>query len=198
MPSPLILASASPRRRQLLEQLGLAFVIAEQDIDESRRSGEPALDYVQRMAREKAASALISQKSDAIVIAADTSVICDDEVLGKPVDERDALRMLRQLSGREHTVLSAVVVARGGEQHATVSASIVRFRQISDGEAAAYWRTGEPLGKAGGYAIQGYGAVFVQQLQGSYSGVMGLPLFETAALLQEFGISCLPVEAAHA
>ena len=195
MTRSLILASASPRRRQLLEQLGLVFIVAEQNMDESRRAGESAHDYVLRMASEKAGAGLATCADGAIVIGADTSVVCDGDVLGKPEDAADGWRMLQRLSGREHEVMSAVTVAQGARQQSRLSTSRVTFRPISAVEAQAYWETGEPSGKAGGYAIQGLGAIFIQHLQGSYSGVMGLPLFETAALLQEFGIPCLAVPA---
>lgn len=197
MPAPsLILASASPRRRALLAQLGLHFTVLEQDIDESRRAGESPADYVQRMAREKAASARRAiQQDDCIIIGADTSVVLDDRVMGKPRDELDARRMLLQLSGREHAVLSAVTVSSAVASETALSESRVAFRDISPMEAAAYWATGEPVGKAGGYAIQGLAAVFIRQLSGSYSGVMGLPLFETAQLLQLFGINSLSMQA---
>jgi septum formation protein len=192
----IILASASARRRKLLSQIGVRFTVRSQDIDESIRSGELANDYVTRMAQEKAGSALNALRvsedsSDAVVLAADTSVVCDADVLGKPVNEADAVGMLRLLSGREHRVLSAVTLATQVNQRTVLSESRVRFREISLDEAQQYYRSGEPMGKAGAYAIQGYAAVFVEQLIGSYSGVMGLPLFETAQLLAEFSV---PVE----
>lgn len=189
----IILASASARRQELLSQIGVGFIVRRQDIDESIRSGEPAKDYVIRMAQEKADSALralhVSKDSkDNVVLAADTSVVCDADVLGKPVDESDAVAMLRTLSGREHRVLSAVTLATQKKQRTLLSESWVRFREISVKEAQRYYRSGEPQGKAGAYAIQGYAAIFVEQLTGSYSGVMGLPLFETAQLLTEFSV----------
>jgi septum formation protein len=192
----IILASASARRQELLSQIGVRFTVRSQDIDESIRSGELANDYVTRMAQEKAGSALNALRvsedsSDAVVLAADTSVVCDADVLGKPVNEADAVGMLRLLSGREHRVLSAVTLATQVNQRTVLSESRVRFREISLDEAQQYYRSGEPMGKAGAYAIQGYAAVFVEQLIGSYSGVMGLPLFETAQLLAEFSV---PVE----
>ena len=187
----IILASASARRQELLSQIGVRFTVRSQDIDESIRSGELANDYVTRMAQEKAGSALNALRvnedsSDAVVLAADTSVVCDADVLGKPANEADAVGMLRLLSGREHRVLSAVTLATQVNQRSVLSESRVRFREISIDEAQQYYRSGEPMGKAGAYAIQGYAAVFVEQLIGSYSGVMGLPLFETAQLLAEF------------
>jgi septum formation protein len=127
------------------------------------------------------------------VLAADTSVVCDATVLGKPLDEADAVDMLRRLSGREHRVLSAVTLSTQDKQRTVLSESRVRFREISTEEAQQYYRSGEPLGKAGAYAIQGYAAVFVEQLVGSYSGVMGLPLFETAQLLAEFSVPMQPI-----
>lgn len=192
----LILASASPRRRALLEQLGVQFSVREQDINESRQVGESPADYVQRMAQEKAASALRSlPRKKCIVIGADTSVVLDDLVLGKPRDELHGRQMLLQLSGREHQVMSAVTVCSPAASETALSVSRVTFRAISPLEACSYWATGEPIGKAGGYAIQGLGAVFVKHLAGSYSGVMGLPLFETALLLKMFGIDSLPLQA---
>ena len=189
----IILASASARRQELLSQIGVRFTVRSQDIDESIRIGELANDYVIRMAQEKANSALsalcvIKESSDTLVLAADTSVVCDARVLGKPLDEADAVDMLRCLSGREHRVLSAVTLATQDKQRTVLSESQVIFREISVAEAQQYYRSGEPQGKAGAYAIQGYAAVFVEQLIGSYSGVMGLPLFETAQLLAEFSV----------
>jgi septum formation protein len=189
----IILASASARRQALLSQIGVRFTVRSQDIDESIRSGELANDYVTRMAQEKAGSALNALRvsedsSDAVVLAADTSVVCDADVLGKPANEADAVGMLRLLSGREHRVLSAVTLATQVNQRTVLSESRVRFREISIDEAQQYYRSGEPMGKAGAYAIQGYAAVFVEQLIGSYSSVMGLPLFETAQLLAEFSV----------
>lgn len=192
----IILASASARRQELLNQIGVRFIVRSQDIDESVRPGELATDYVMRMAQEKAASALdtlqCGEAGAALVLAADTSVVCDEDVLGKPVDERDAVTMLCRLSGREHRVLSAVTLASKSRQRSLLSASRVKFREISPAEAREYYRSGEPEGKAGAYAIQGYAAIFVEQLVGSYSGVMGLPLYETAQLLAEFGVPALP------
>ena len=187
----IILASASSRRQELLTQIGVRFTVRSQYIDESIRIGELANDYVSRMAQEKANSALSAlcvtkDSSDTLVLAADTSVVCDATVLGKPRDEADAVDMLRRLSGREHRVLSAVTLSTQDKQRTVLSESRVRFCEISIEEAQQYYRSGEPLGKAGAYAIQGYAAVFVEQLVGSYSGVMGLPLFETAQLLAEF------------
>jgi septum formation protein len=186
--SPLLLASSSPRRRELLLRLGVAFQVRPQDIDESVLNLEKPYDYVQRVALDKALSALAANP-DALVLAADTSVIVDDQILGKPQDSGDALSMLNLLSNREHAVLTAVTLANSERQRSTVVRTTVNFRSISAAEAQRYWATGEPIGKAGGYAIQGFGAAFVESIEGSFSNVAGLPLFETAQYLQEFGVA---------
>jgi septum formation protein len=186
----LILASASPRRQELLSQIGVRFRVAAQDIDESGRAGEPGEAYVRRIASEKAHSALATLAENEVVLAADTTVLCDGQILGKPASESEAVAMLTQLSGREHQVLTAVTVADRDRQQQALGQARVSFRAISEAEARRYWASGEPRGKAGAYAIQGLAAVFVESLSGSYSAVVGLPLFETAALLEEFGINC--------
>ena len=186
--SPLLLASSSPRRRELLLRLGVAFQVRPQDIDESVLNVEKPYHYVQRVALGKALSALAANP-DALVLAADTSVIVDDQILGKPQDSGDALSMLNLLSNREHAVLTAVTLANSERQRSTVVRTTVNFRYISAAEAQRYWATGEPIGKAGGYAIQGFGAAFVESIEGSFSNVVGLPLFETAQYLQEFGVA---------
>jgi septum formation protein len=171
----------------LLNQLGLSATVLPANIDESKRPSETAEDYVLRMAMEKAVC-IAEQQPDAIVLGADTAVVLGQQVFGKPQSEVEGVQMLQQLSAGTHRVLSAVAVHGGdGLQHQLV-ASKVTFRSISLAEATAYWRSGEPADKAGGYAIQGLGAVFVESLNGSYSGVMGLPLFETAQLLAASGI----------
>lgn len=188
------LASASPRRSALLEQIGIAHVIAAAEIDESLRRGELPEDYVLRLSREKAA-AIVAQPAlsrGLPVLGADTSVVIGDVVLGKPATAAESRRMLEQLSGREHRVLSAVALHGGHGSMCRLSTTTVRFRPLSSDEIEAYWLSGEPRDKAGGYAVQGLAAVFVADLAGSYSGVMGLPLFETAALLAESGIHSLP------
>jgi septum formation protein len=187
----LILASASPRRRELLLQLGLEHVLLPQDIDESLRPGETPEAYVRRLALEKAR---VAQSDPACldslpVLAADTSVVCDGAVLGKPASLESAIGMLSMLSGREHQVMTAVAVARGTVVHDALSISRVRFRSIEREEMVAYWSSGEPRDKAGAYAVQGLGAMFISHIDGSYSGVMGLPLFETVQLLANFGIT---------
>tara|TARA_B100001123_G_scaffold366160_1_gene425632 strand:+ start:375 stop:971 length:597 start_codon:yes stop_codon:yes gene_type:complete len=187
--SLLILASASPRREKLLRQLGVNFVSEPQNIIEEKRIDESPEKFVKRMAEEKASSAFSKRKEkDIVVVASDTIVVCDKRVLGKPKDKSDGIKMLLTLSNKTHRVLSAVTVANTLRYKSTVSETSVSFREISEIEAECYWDSGEPEGKAGGYAIQGCGAVFVQSINGSYSGVMGLPLFQTAQLLSEFGI----------
>jgi len=189
-PPRLLLASASPRRRELLTQIGVSFTVAPQDLDESMQSQESATDMVQRLAREKAESALAANSAEQLVVlGADTIVVVNDqEVLGKPSGKDSALAMLAKLSGNEHSVYSAVTVANASGHQCAMSHTRVRFRAISANEREAYWASGEPAGKAGAYAIQGIGAVFVSHLVGSYSGVVGLPLFETTTLLQAYGI----------
>ncbi|MBV8145509.1 MAG: septum formation inhibitor Maf [Gammaproteobacteria bacterium] len=187
----LCLASASPRRRELLDQLGVPHVLATPEIDESVLPGEPAVDYVVRMARAKARIAH-PRGAGLPVLAADTTVVIDARICGKPADAEDAIGMLLRLSGRSHEVLTAVALAAAGDVRHRLSRSEVRFRHLTLAEAIAYWDTGEPRDKAGGYAVQGRGAVFVEHLAGSYSGVMGLPLFETAELLAAAGIAYWP------
>lgn len=184
----LCLASASPRRGELLHQIGVPHIVAGADIDEAMRPGESPRDYVARLARDKAL-AIRRGGQQLPVLAADTTVVVDGTVFGKPRDREQAIHMLGTLSGRAHEVLTAVVLADARGVAERLSSSSVRFRKIRPAECAAYWGTGEPRDKAGGYAIQGLGAVFIETLSGSYSGVMGLPLFETAQLLQAAGIA---------
>jgi len=181
------LASNSPRRRELLSQIGVAHIVLAADIDETVLPGELPQAYVVRLAREKAL-AIHRTRPQLPVLAADTTVVVDGRVFGKPRDRSDAIAMLLELAGRTHEVLTAVALANAQGVSERLSASTVRFRKISPEECAAYWETGEPRDKAGGYAIQGLGAVFVESLSGSYSAVMGLPLFETGELLQAAGI----------
>lgn len=194
----LYLASGSPRRRELLSQIGVPFVTLSAAIDESPLPNEPAHGYVERLALEKARAGLatLAQAADAVVLGADTAVVLDGQILGKPQDRPEALAMLAALSGREHQVLTAVALVSSTRSSAQVVASQVRFRPLQPGEAEAYWATGEPQDKAGSYGIQGLAAIFVSRLQGSYSAVVGLPLCETAQMLNEFAIPCwqsLPV-----
>ena len=191
----LYLASGSPRRRELLTQIGVPFSTVSAAIDETPLVNEAATAYVERLAREKARAGykhvMVSPPGDAFcVLGADTAVVLDGQILGKPVDEADALAMLMALSGREHEVLTAIALIDATRCETRVVRSTVRFRNISTQEAARYWASGEPLDKAGGYAIQGLGAVFVSGLEGSYSAVVGLPVCETAELLGHFGIPC--------
>ncbi|MBT2748531.1 MULTISPECIES: Maf family protein [unclassified Lysobacter] len=186
----LYLASQSPRRRELLGRLGLEFGLIDLDLPEHRQPGEPALEYVRRVAREKAGAGLLKVVANpsALVLGSDTEVVLDDEVFGKPRDAADAAAMLRKLSGRTHQVISAVSLVSPSREAQAVSISQVGFAELDDAAIERYVATGEPMGKAGAYAIQGYAQVFVSRLDGSYSGVMGLPLHETARLLREFGL----------
>jgi septum formation protein len=184
-PPVLVLASASPRRRELLWQIGVAHRIAVAGVDETPRAAESAADCVQRLALAKAKKVWTTGLP---VLGADTAVVLDGQLLGKPRDRHSALSMLTRLSGRSHRVLTAVALVDGRGSEVRLSDSEVRFRTLTADECARYWESGEPRDKAGGYAIQGLGAVFVSQLLGSYSGVMGLPLCETAALLDAAGV----------
>lgn len=184
-PPALVLASASPRRRELLWQIGVAHRVAVAGIDERPHAGESPAGCVQRLALAKAQQI---RPSGLPVLGADTVVVLDGEMLGKPHERDGALAMLARLSGRTHRVLTAVALVDARGQHLALSESEVQFRTLEATECARYWESGEPRDKAGGYAIQGLGAVFVSVLRGSYSGVMGLPLFETAALLDTAGV----------
>lgn len=188
--SPLYLASASPRRRELLEQIGVPVQRVSCAVDEQPRAGESAESYVQRVTRDKVQAGVARAPAGAVVLAADTVVVLDGTILGKPRDREDALHTLRSLSGREHQVMTAVAVARGADVQIRLVTSRVRFRPLAEAELTAYWETGEPRDKAGSYGIQGLAAVFVAHLEGSYSAVVGLPLMETAELLGRFGIRC--------
>ncbi|MFZ3206555.1 MAG: Maf family protein [Pseudomonas sp.] len=194
----LYLASGSPRRRELLTQIGVPFSPLIVPIDENLLPEEPPRAYVERLARAKAQAGLaaLADPRDAVVLGADTAVVLAGRILGKPQDRDEAVATLSALSGREHQVLTAVALASTTRVAARVVSSRVRFRRLTRAEIEAYWATGEPRDKAGSYGIQGLAAVFVSQLQGSYSAVVGLPLCETAELLAEFAIPCwqpLPV-----
>jgi septum formation protein len=186
------LASGSPRRRELLQQIGVTFRVIGAELDETAFQGESPLDYVSRLAEAKAAAGWERSRDlgSAPVLAADTAVVLDARILGKPAGLNDAMAMLLELSGRAHQVLTAVALRTAAGTLVEVSHSTVTFRSIDPSEARAYWETGEPSDKAGAYAIQGYAAIFISDLRGSYSGVMGLPLFETAALLKAAGVTC--------
>lgn len=193
----LYLASGSPRRRELLTQIALPFTTLIAPIDENQLPDETPHAYVERLARAKAQAglALLEPSTDAVVLGADTAVVLDGRILGKPANRDEAVATLSALSGREHQVLTAVALVSHAKTLVRVVASQVRFRPLGLAEIEAYWATGEPQDKAGSYAIQGLAAVFVSQMQGSYSAVVGLPLCETAEMLAEFAISCwqLPV-----
>jgi septum formation protein len=202
----LFLASGSPRRSELLMQIGVPFTRLVACVDETPLAGEPPAEYVARLAKAKAQAglAVLLQPAGAVVLGADTSVILAGQILGKPRDRADGLAMLAALSGTTHQVLTALALASVERCEVRMVSSRVSFRQLSTDEITAYWDSGEPLDKAGGYAIQGLGAVFVSHLEGSFSAVVGLPVCETAALLADFGIPCwqrpdptLISEAAH-
>ena len=192
MNKPMIcLGSASPRRAELLAQIGVPYVLETADIDESPKPSEAPEVYVLRMALEKA-EVLLARMSDLPVLAADTVVVIDGEILGKPKDQADGLAMLARLSGRTHQVLTAVALVepgREGRRASRLSVNKVAFRPMTEAECLSYWCTGEAADKAGAYGIQGYAAAFIEHLEGSFSGVMGLPLYETAELLREFGVN---------
>jgi septum formation protein len=190
MSARIVLASASPRRKSLLEQINIQAVIRPVDLDETPIAGETPLAYVQRIALEKAIICASVSQEKLPVLAADTAVVHADEIFGKPLNQAEGVRMLKRLSGRTHKVYSAVCLL-GKAQRVAVSITKVTFRPITEQEIFCYWQTGEPADKAGGYAIQGMAAAFIKTITGSYSGVMGLPLFETADLLAKEGINLL-------
>ncbi|XKH01417.1 Maf family nucleotide pyrophosphatase [Marinobacter nauticus] len=182
----LILASASPRRTELLTSIGVSFDVQPADIDETPGPDETAYDYVERLAREKAEAVALSSPHQ-LVMGSDTSVVLEGEILGKPATQAEARSMLARLSGNTHQVMTAVALVEKGRCQHVVSVTNVTFRQLEADEIDAYVATGEPMDKAGGYGIQGLGGIFVTDLQGSYSAVVGLPLQETAALLAQAG-----------
>ena len=181
----LLLASSSPRRREILAALGLEFDVLAVDVDETPLDKEDAAAMVLRLATDKARAGAAPGR---VVLAADTAVVLDGEIFGKPVDRDDALGMLERLSGREHEVLTGVAVCADGNIDTGLSRTRVQFRDIGRDEALAYWQSGEPADKAGAYGIQGLGGVFVSNIEGSYTGVVGLPVFEMACLLTRAGI----------
>jgi len=187
MPVQIILASSSPRRKELLDQIKVTYDVYPVDIDETPLPDERPLDYVQRLAAEKSAACREQFNIETPVLAADTAVILGSVIMGKPKDKADALAMLSQLSDKTHQVYSAVSL-RWREHSQAVSITEVTFRRLTEREILDYWHTGEPVDKAGGYAIQGMGGVFVESIKGSFSGVVGLPLFETAELFSKQGI----------
>ena len=183
----IILASASPRRKELLDQIKVTYKVHPVDLDESPLPDELPLDYVQRLAAEKSAACVAQLKTEIPVLAADTAVILGKVIMGKPKNQADALAMLTQLSGKTHQVYSAISLS-GREHSLAVSITEVTFRCLTEREMLDYWHSGEPVDKAGSYAIQGIGGLFVESIKGSFSGVVGLPLFETAELLSKQGI----------
>jgi len=187
----LYLASRSPRRQELLRQVGLRFEIVAAAVDERRSAGQSPADYALAMALAKARAGLRAVRPPATqpVLGADTDVVIDGEILGKPADRAHALDMLRRLAGRTHEVYSGVAVVQDGRAATALSVTRVSFGPITAAQAEGYWDSGEPAGKAGAYAIQGRGAQFVREIHGSYSGVVGLPLFETLGLLRGFGVA---------
>jgi len=190
MPVPTLhLASSSPRRKAILETLGLDFTSGGVDVDESRLDGESAEKMVMRLAEAKACA--IENGESGIVLGADTAVVLGEEVFGKPTDCEDALKTLARLSGNTHKVLTGVALVSAQGVRTALSSTAVQFREISPDEALAYWQSGEPCDKAGAYAIQGLGGVFVEAISGSYSGVVGLPVFETVRMLREAGLRVL-------
>lgn len=188
-PAPALrLASASPRRRQLLDLIGVPHVVTPADIDETPRAGERPDHYVMRLACEKG-KAVWDRQKNLPVLGADTTVVVDEHILGKPESEADAISMLGRLSGRVHVVHTGIALRMpDGREFMGISSTQVQFAHLTEAQMRAYWASGEPQGKAGAYAIQGLGAVFVSNLSGSYTGVMGLPLYETAEMLRAAGI----------
>jgi septum formation protein len=182
-----VLASASPRRRELLNLIGIAHEVRPANIDETMRPREAPRRYAERLAREKA-SAIATRDPDLITIGADTVVVISRKVLGKPADADDAARMLRMLSGREHTVITAVAVSRGRKLRSAIEEVRVKFRRLRDDEIDAYIAMGEPMDKAGAYGIQGYGATIVERVEGDYFAVMGLPLVRLVGLMRDVGV----------
>jgi septum formation protein len=186
------LASASPRRQELLRQIGVEFEAIPSNIHEEQAIGEPPTDYVMRVARDKArhVAGLIQERSLPVrpVLGADTEVVLEGKIFGKPRDREHGLEMLRRLAGHSHEVLTSLCLIAGGEEHTALSCSRVTFAPMTKTDIERYWQTGEPTDKAGAYAIQGRAAAFIKHLEGSYSGVMGLPLYELHELLRKIGV----------
>lgn len=184
----LVLASQSPRRSELLKQLGYEFICESADIDETVKPNESPLAYVDRLAREKAQVIANNYSNDTVVLGSDTSVVVDGNILGKPENKSAAIAMLTMLSGRQHQVITAIAATDNTQVLSKCVITDVYFKPLSVHEIEQYWQSGEPQDKAGSYAIQGIGGQFVKQIQGSYSSVVGLPLYETAQLLAKFGL----------
>jgi len=186
----IVLASASARRSALLSQIGVRHACQAPDLDEDPQPGEGPAEYVQRLAREKALAILAARggQGDRPVLAADTTVVLDGRIYGKPAGEQECVAILLALSGRRHEVMTAIALHDGAVLRTAMNLSQVTFRALDEPECRRYWATGEPAGKAGGYAVQGLAAVFVARIEGSFSCVMGLPLYETATLLDAAGV----------
>lgn len=187
----LVLASASPRRQALLQQIGIDPIVHPVDIDETPQLDESVTDLVVRLAKEKAQQGVVETKSVYPVLGSDTVGLLNDKVLLKPRDFADAERMLLDMSDQWHEIHTSVALIYHSEARISTSVSRVKLRAISRSEIASYWQSGEPQDKAGAYAIQGLAAVFIERIEGSYSGIMGLPIFETSQLLQQAGLSAL-------
>ena len=187
----LILASSSPRRAELLRAAGISFTIRAAGVDESIRPNEPPRDYVARLSREKA---LAVARDDELTLGADTTVVINGEIAGKPNDAEDAVRMLRSLSGRWHEVLTGVTLTRADQIHSAIASTRVKFIRLSEAEINWYVSTGEPMDKAGAYAIQGYASLFVERIDGSYSNVVGLPVQLAYQLARQMGVELLRIE----
>ena len=189
----LYLASRSPRRRELLEQIGLHYQVILPDVPEQPLPGELPSAYVMRLALEKAQAGwqMIVDQAPLPVLGADTVVVLDDEILEKPRDQADGLQMMERLSGRTHQVMTGMALVSGEQQLSRVSISQVTFRTTTAAERVAYWQSGEPADKAGGYGIQGLAATFIEQIEGSYSGIMGLSLYELSEMLADYQIKIL-------
>ncbi len=191
MTTPCIyLASASPRRKKLLEQLGIRFDVLSIDIEEKKEMNEKAADYVRRLSIEKSQTGVMVAPENLPVLGADTIVVCDDHILEKPANFDDAKRMLEMLSGRSHQVMTAITFTNRTQQLTKMITTDVWFKPLTEKEIKVYWQTGEPQDKAGSYAIQGIAGRFVTRLEGSFTGVVGLPLYETDELFKEFQLLC--------
>lgn len=187
----IVLASQSPRRRELLGQMGLTFTIQKPNIDEEAYNGLPPQELVKTLSREKALHIARDEDPDTVVIGSDTVVVLDGVILGKPADEADAARMLSALSGRSHEVCTGVTVVQGDRVLSHAEVTEVSFRPLTAEEINAYIRTGEPMDKAGAYGIQGLAALFVEGIRGDYANVVGLPVHRLGRMLAEFGVDCL-------
>jgi len=190
VPPQITLASASPRRRELLDQIKVSYTVHAVDIDESHMAGETSQQFVKRLALEKAQAGYLDYPVRP-ALGSDTIVVFEQHILGKPENQQMAFEMLKLLSGKTHQVMTAVAICNGETEHCVLSISEVEFNTLNEQQINDYWNTGEPADKAGGYAIQGIAAQFIKNIKGSYSGIMGLPLFETAQLLERVGIKLL-------